>query len=74
MGAEANQVAVSVAEFCRAVRISRSFFYRLRREGRGPATFKLGRKTLISTEAATSWLRGVEQGRAPGLALEGAAK
>lgn len=74
MGTEANQVAVSVAEFCRAMRISRSFFYRLCREGRGPATFKLGRKTLISTSAASRWLSDVEQGRGQQLVLRGAAK
>ena len=63
MGAQANQVAVSVAEFCKAVRISRSFFYRLCREGRGPVTFKLGRKTLIATSDADAWLSALPKSK-----------
>ena len=63
MGTETNYGAVSVAEFCKAVRISRSFFYRLRREGRGPSTFKLGRKTLIRAATADNWLQSIERAR-----------
>ncbi len=45
----------NVVEFCFAHAISRAHFYNLIKEGRGPRTFKAGRRTLISKEAATEW-------------------
>lgn len=54
------QHAFSVAEFCRDHGISRGLFYRLVREGRGPAIMKLNRRTLISREAAEEWRRHIE--------------
>lgn len=55
------QSMFSVSEFCRTHGISRAFFYRLAKEGRGPKTAKVGRRTLISQEAATEWRRGLEE-------------
>ena len=49
----------SVDEFCAAHEISRASFYKLRAQGEAPATFKLGRKTLITDSAASDWLRAV---------------
>jgi excisionase family DNA binding protein len=51
----------SVAEFCRAHGISRGTFYRLLGEGLGPTAVKIGRRTLISSEAAQEWRRRLEQ-------------
>jgi excisionase family DNA binding protein len=51
----------SVAEFCRAHGISRGTFYKLLAEGRGPIAVKIGRRTLISAEAAEAWRRRMEQ-------------
>lgn len=45
----------SVREFCQAHRISRALFYRLAKDGRAPRTAKVGRRTLISQEAAADW-------------------
>lgn len=50
----------SVADFCREHGISRGLFYRLLKDGRGPKTMKLGRRTLISREAADDWRRRME--------------
>lgn len=47
--------AYSVAEFCKAHSISRSFFYGLLKSGRGPRICKVGNRTLISREAAFEW-------------------
>ena len=55
-----QQQAFSVGEFCTAHRISRAFFYLMLKDGRAPRTFKLGRRTLISSEAAAAWLRRME--------------
>lgn len=51
----------SVAEFCHEHGISRATFYKLVAEGRGPILAKIGRRTLISAEAAATWRRQLEQ-------------
>lgn len=52
--------ASSVPEFCRAHRISPSFFYKLQREKRGPRLMRIGGRTLVSAEAAADWRRAIE--------------
>lgn len=46
---------MTVEEFCTRFRISRSMFYKLQHERRGPRTIKLGRKTLVRSEEANLW-------------------
>ena len=48
---------LTVDEFCTAHAITRGFFYKLRAQGQGPDTIKLGRKTLVTEEAASAWLK-----------------
>jgi predicted DNA-binding transcriptional regulator AlpA len=48
--------AFSVESFCQTFGISRSLFYKLRQDGRGPAILKIGRRTLISRGAAERWI------------------
>jgi hypothetical protein len=43
---------MSVRDFCKSHGISRSFFYKLESEGKGPRCCKCGARTLISAEAA----------------------
>lgn len=57
----ANTLAQSVTDFCHANGISRSLFYKLQRAGAGPRLMKVGRRTLISAEAAADWRKAVEQ-------------
>jgi hypothetical protein len=46
----------TIPEFCRRNSISVTFYYQLRREGRGPDEMRLARKrVLISKEAAQAW-------------------
>ena len=52
--------AYSVAEFCRAHGVSRAFFYVLRKRGEGPTVMKVGKRTLVSEEAAQDWRRRLE--------------
>jgi hypothetical protein len=52
--------AFTVDEFCRAFRISRSQFYKLRRLGQAPALMDAG-KPLISYAAAAAWRRACEE-------------
>jgi hypothetical protein len=48
--------AFTVDEFCRAFKISRSMFYKLRKNGEGPVVMDAG-KPLISYAAAAEWRR-----------------
>jgi hypothetical protein len=53
--------AYSISDFCRAHgRMSESFFHKLAAEGRGPKLMKVGKRTMISTEAAAAWRRARE--------------
>ena len=52
--------AFSVAQFCDSHDISRGTFYQLLKEGGAPRIFKVGRRTLISREAAADWRRARE--------------
>lgn len=52
--------AYSPAQFCDQHGIARTTFYALLKEGRGPRTFKVGRRTLISAEAAADWRARME--------------
>lgn len=50
-----SRSAFSIAEFCQLHSISRTHFYQLEKTGKGPATMSLGRRVLISAEAAAEW-------------------
>ena len=49
--------AMSIDTFCERNEISRSFFYKMRRLGIGPAEMKLGSIIRISYAAEAAWLR-----------------
>jgi predicted DNA-binding transcriptional regulator AlpA len=55
--------AQSVDDFCKSNGISRSFFYKLHREGKAPRIMKVGRRTLISAESAMEWRKSLETPR-----------
>jgi hypothetical protein len=50
------RLALTILEFCAAFRISEDFYYKLRRQGQGPRTMKIGARTMISIQAANEWL------------------
>jgi len=52
---------LSVPAFCVDHGVSRSLFYRLIKEGRGPRLTKIARRTLISAEAAAEWRAKMER-------------
>jgi len=47
--------AFTVAEFCEAHRISRSWLYAEWKGGRGPKVKLIGSKKIITAEAAAAW-------------------
>ena len=51
----------SVSAFGADHGVSRSLFYRLIKEGRGPRLTKISRRTLISGEAAAEWRARMER-------------
>lgn len=53
--------AYNIEQFCKAHGLSRSSFYVMHKAGDGPRVFKVGRRTLISREAATDWRREMER-------------
>lgn len=57
-----DPLAFSVAEFCEKHRITKPTFYELVKRGTAPRIMKVGRRTLISIEAAADWRRQMEQG------------
>lgn len=58
--AEGDRDAHSVDEFCERNNISRSTYYDLRRQGLGPKEMKVGKRRIISVEAAAEWRRAME--------------
>jgi hypothetical protein len=49
--------ASSVDAFCRSHGISRRMYYILKNAGTGPREMQVGRRVLISREAAEQWRR-----------------
>ena len=46
-----------IATFCDRNGISESYYFALKREGRGPKEIKLGKRVLISPESEAAWRR-----------------
>ena len=51
----------TVTQFCRTHHISRSMFYKLLQQGQGPRLMAVGRRRLISNEAAADWRQQMER-------------
>jgi predicted DNA-binding transcriptional regulator AlpA len=52
---------MSIPVFASEHGISRSLAYRFIKEGRGPRLTRIGRRTLVSSEAAAQWRARMEQ-------------
>ena len=59
--APSSHSAATIAQFCTAHNISRTHFYELIKLGKGPRHMKVGRRTLISAEAAAEWRLRMER-------------
>ena len=53
---EGRRLAYSVPHLCEAIDISETTFYLLQHRDRGPRTFKVGRKRLVTHRHAEEWL------------------
>jgi len=56
--------AYTIDEFCQRNRISKAFYYKLRKKKQTPDELRLGGKVLISKEAAARWRAQREAGGA----------
>jgi hypothetical protein len=63
-GPPPSRAAFTVPEFCEAHRISQAKYYEMKKEGWGPVEMEVGRRRLISYEAASVWRRERELGTA----------
>jgi predicted DNA-binding transcriptional regulator AlpA len=54
-------LAFSIPEFCRRHGISRAHFYNLWKSGEAPTVMRVGRRTLVSAEAAAKWRMRMEE-------------
>jgi hypothetical protein len=61
---EADILAFTIRQFCESHNISHSGYYELKKLDLGPTEMKIGRKKLISQEAAAEWRRRMEAGEA----------
>ena len=52
--------AYSIDEFCNLYGISKSFFYKLKKQGKAPAIMSVGKRTLISSASALDWEKLME--------------
>ena len=50
-----------IPTFCKEHKISKPFLYKLIKNGKGPRLMKVGRRTLISLDAARKWRIDMEQ-------------
>lgn len=55
----------TVPQFCDGHNVSRTHFYALLKDGKGPRLMKVGRRTLISAEAAVAWRKRMEDETPP---------
>lgn len=56
--------SISIDMFCELENISRSTYYKLKRQGRAPREMKLGQRVTISEVAHEDWRREREAERA----------
>lgn len=65
MSKENNSDVFDILTFCESNKISRALFYQLQKTGKGPRIMKVGRRTLITPEAAADWRKKMEQQSTP---------
>ena len=49
--------AYFISEFCAAHRLSPSMYFKLKSVGKAPAEMQVGRRRMVSVEAAEAWRR-----------------
>ena len=55
-----SKLAYTVPQFCYGFNVSKTHLYALLKENKGPRIMKVGRRTLISAQAAADWCKRME--------------
>lgn len=55
-----EDLAYTIQESVQIAKVSRAKFYQLWDQGKGPRTFKVGRKVLISADSLRQWIKSLE--------------
>jgi hypothetical protein len=56
---------LTIAEYCKREKISRTFLYKEWAQGRGPRSYHRGAHRLITVQAADDYRRQLEEGAPP---------
>ena len=56
-----TKLTYTIPQFCDGHNLSRTHFYALLKEGKGPRLMKVGRRSLISAESAAAWRKRMEE-------------
>ena len=67
-----TQSAFSIQQFCERHNLPRSSYYKLLKDGKAPAIMRVGRRRLITAEAAQAWRERMTKLSAVETAREGA--
>lgn len=55
------RLAFSISEFCQLHGLGRTTYYQMEREGKAPRVMRVGKRVLISAEAAADWRSAMER-------------
>lgn len=55
-----EKATYTLAQFMEGHNVSRTHFYRLQKAGRAPRLMRIGRRVLVSAEAAAEWRKRME--------------
>jgi predicted DNA-binding transcriptional regulator AlpA len=55
-----DPLAYSVKSFCKAISLSPSSFWKMKRNGEAPPMTRIGHRLVIRREAAEAWLKSRE--------------
>lgn len=56
-----NRSAISIKQFCTEHNLSRTLFYSLLKQNKAPKLMYVGRRRMISCEAAAEWRKQMEK-------------
>jgi len=65
-----ESTVLSIQDFCKQHQISRNHLYTLWAHGEGPVVMRVGRRRLITVEAAAEWRKRMEESHAAGHSLQ----
>ncbi|MAZ75667.1 MAG: transcriptional regulator [Micavibrio sp.] len=56
-----NTKVLTINQFCKLYGFTRSYFYKLKDQGKAPQTYNMGKRVYISVESAEKWHNEIQQ-------------